>query len=214
MDASVYTRPKKTLLVEPKRYEKAPALAPSSLPIPSEIAVSGATECHVTPAALCRRMLEYLSGTTGRFLEPEAGTGNIIAAMLAAGVSANQITAVEQHGVLAEAARKRFTDNDGVTIKTQCFLEYSQEHSGEKFDYIAMNPPFRKCRQHINAALDLLADVGELVAVVPVTFEHEQASDLETLPRGTFSTAAVLTKLVLFSRLSERNGHSRRQESV
>ena len=63
-----------------------------------------------------------------------------------------------------------------------------------------MNPPFRNSKNHLSAALELLGHAGHdsaiLVALVPITFEHDEAELIETLPNDTFSTAAVNTKII------------------
>jgi len=67
-----------------------------------------------------------------------------------------------------------------------------------------MNPPFKAIKKHINAALSLLGtdahDTAVLVALVPVTFNHDEAETLEELPRDTFSTAQVSTKIIRVER--------------
>lgn len=52
------------------------------------VVVDRATECHVTPAGVAARMARYL-GPTGDYLtlEPSAGTGALIKALLASGHS-------------------------------------------------------------------------------------------------------------------------------
>ncbi|WP_298966662.1 hypothetical protein [uncultured Roseibium sp.] len=64
-----------------------------------------------------------------------------------------------------------------------------------------MNPPFSQVRKHIKAALSLLGRNGHdepavLVALVPITYEHEDAETLETLPEDTFSTCTIRTKII------------------
>jgi hypothetical protein len=68
-----------------------------------------------------------------------------------------------------------------------------------------MNPPFSDVRKHVAAALSLLGRGGHsepatLVALVPVTFDHLEAVELERLPESTFSTARVWTKLIRIRR--------------
>jgi len=41
-------------------------------------------------------------------------------------------------------------------------------------------------------------DTKTLVALVPVTYQHDDAEALETLPRDTFSTVNVSTKIIRF----------------
>jgi hypothetical protein len=40
------------------------------------------------------------------------------------------------------------------------------------------------------------AEPATLVALVPVTFSHDEAETLETLPSDTFATAKVFTKII------------------
>jgi hypothetical protein len=50
------------------------------------------------------------------------------------------------------------------------------------------------------AALSMLCrgahDGASLVALVPVTYQHPDAEELETLPNDTFASAKVYTKIV------------------
>ncbi len=66
-----------------------------------------------------------------------------------------------------------------------------------------MNPPFKQIRQHMKAALSLLGKAGHdkavLVALVPITYQHEDAETMEELSRDTFSTAQVSTKIIRIS---------------
>ncbi|CTQ47615.1 hypothetical protein LAL4801_06077 [Roseibium aggregatum] len=64
-----------------------------------------------------------------------------------------------------------------------------------------MNPPFSQVRKHMKAARSLLGRNGHqgpstLVALVPITFEHEGAETMDILPEDTFSTCRVRTKIV------------------
>lgn len=201
MKKSVYTRPDKprTLTVT-RRSREAPEMV---LPTPAEvITVDRFTECHVTPPAVARRMVEYL-GPVGDFLtlEPSAGTGNLIQALYDVGHSRFELVAIERHCSLCSAIRNRFTGKQYIDPINQCFLEYSEEAKGKiEFPRILMNPPFRKVKQHMKAALQLLGrgghDVATLVALVPITFHHDAAETLEVLPRDTFSTAQISTKII------------------
>ncbi|MNE94482.1 hypothetical protein D3C80_1924490 [compost metagenome] len=64
-----------------------------------------------------------------------------------------------------------------------------------------MNPPFREVKKHMNAALSLMGQGGHmeaavLVALVPVTYNHDDAETLEYLPATTFANAKVNTKII------------------
>ncbi|AOR76524.1 hypothetical protein BES08_07040 [Novosphingobium resinovorum] len=59
----------------------------------------------------------------------------------------------------------------------------------------------RDVRKHVAAAVSLMGrnghdDVPTLVALVPITFRHPGAEELETLPADTFDTAKVYTKII------------------
>lgn len=196
---SIYTRPNKPLSIPVRNRRDRGSL--EALHLAEPVTVDKATECHVTPDDVARRMVQYL-GRQGDFLtlEPSAGTGQLVKALLASGHSRNELTMIERHVTLAAGLRHL-----GPTIN-RCFLEYAEEARGKVwFPRIIMNPPFRKVRQHIQAALSLLGKDGHqepatLVALVPVTFEHEDAEELERLPNDTFATAKVFTKIIRIQR--------------
>jgi hypothetical protein len=199
MKASVYTRPGKPLSVPVKRRADFDAIEKAA---PIEIvAVDKATECHVTPNDVAARMVEYL-GPVGDYLtlEPSAGTGQLARALLASGHSKHELTLVERHIGLAGRLH-----SIGPTIN-RCFLEWAAEVRGRvSYPRIIMNPPFSDVRKHIAAALALLGRAGHdepatLVALVPVTFQHPEAVELETLPDSTFATARVRTKIIRIQR--------------
>jgi hypothetical protein len=199
MKPSVYTRPTKPLhvAVTPRR-DFAPIVKAEPFEI---IAVDKATECHVTPDDVAARMVDYLS-RPGDYLtlEPSAGTGQLARALLASGHSKHELTMIERHHALA--ARLHAI---GPTIN-RCFLEYAAEMRGKvEFPRVVMNPPFSDVRKHVAAALALLGRGGHdepatLVALVPATFEHPEATELEHLPDSTFSTARVRTKIIRVQR--------------
>lgn len=195
MNPAVYSRPAKPLHVQVKQRAD---FAPISKAAPVEIvAVDKATECHVTPDDVAARMVEYL-GRPGDYLtlEPSAGTGQLARALLASGHSKHELTLIERHAGLAARLH-----NIGPTIN-RCFLEWAGEVRGKiEYPRILMNPPFSEVRKHVAAALALLGRGGHdepatLVALVPVTFEHSGAVELEHLPDSTFSTAKVHTKII------------------
>lgn len=199
MKTSVYTRPNKPLSIAVKRRQNFAAIA--ATPTLEIIAIDKATECHVTPDDVAARMVEYL-GRPGDYLtlEPSAGTGQLARALLAAGHSRHELTLVEKH--IAMAARLH---GIGPTIN-RCFLDWAAEVHGKiAYPRIIMNPPFSDVRKHVAAALCLLNRGGHdepatLVSLVPVTFEHPEATELEHLPDSTFVTAKVRTKIIRICR--------------
>lgn len=194
---SIYTRPDKPLTIPVRRRTEPAPMEVRELP--EVIAVDRATECHVTPDDVAARMVDHL-GPQGDYLtlEPSAGTGQLARALLAAGHSKYELCMIERHNTLAAGLHQL-----GPT-QNRCFLEYAEEARGKiEFPRIIMNPPFREVRKHIAAALSLLGrgghDVATLVALVPVTYQHDDAEHLEDLPPDTFSTARVFTKLIRFT---------------
>ncbi|MES0884367.1 methyltransferase type 11 [Roseibium sp. SCP14] len=200
MKKSVYSRPSKPMFITVQRRNS--RAIPKAPEINEPLVVDKFSECHVTPFAVARRMVEYL-GPQGDYntLEPSAGTGALVSALLASGHSQNEICAVERHHKLAAQVGKL-----GVPVIQACFLDYAEEVKGKvEFPRIIMNPPFSQVRKHIKAALSLLGRNGHdepaaLVALVPITYEHEDAETLETLPEDTFSMCTVRTKIVRIER--------------
>lgn len=198
MKRSVYTRPNKPLSIPVKRRRDRGPLERQELAQP--VTVDKATECHVTPDDVARRMVEYL-GPVGDYLtlEPSAGTGQLVRALLASGHSDCELTMIERHNTLAAELRPL------GSVINRCFLEYAEETEGRaEFPRIIMNPPFREVRKHMQAALSLLGRGGHgcatLVALVPVTYQHHEAEEMERLPDDTFSTARVNTKIIRIER--------------
>lgn len=188
MKPSVYKRPAKPLYMPVTRRRDFEALRkPEAVEI---LTVDRATECHVTPPEVAARMVDYLSGD-GSTLEPSAGTGNISRALLAGGQDPSDLVQVERHIKLAG------TLGGFGSVINRCFLEYAAEARGQvEFARVIMNPPFSDVRKHVAAALSLLVPGGCLVALVPVTFRHDDAEELEMLPSDTFPTAKVYTKII------------------
>ncbi len=197
MNPSVYKRPNKPAFMTVTRRKGAPERALPALP--EAVEVDKFTECHVTPLDIASRMVGYLNAPAdANIAEPQAGTGNIIQALLNAGYSLNQITAIERHYKLSDTLRSRF---QGLKLINGCFLDYStQNKDNVSFSHIIKNPPFKKVRQHMDSALNMLSPGSDgrcaLVALVPVTYQHEDAETLETLPRDTFITVGVSTKII------------------
>ncbi len=203
MDKTLYQRPNKprTMLVTKRR--EAPERA--FYEVPEILTVDQHTECHVTPPEIAQRMVSYL-GSTGDYLtlESSAGTGNLIQALFDSGHSHNELVAIERNLSLCAEIRKRFTGQQYIEPLCECFLDYTERAKGKiEYPRIIMNPPFKQIRRHMKAALSLLGKAGYdkavLVALVPITYQHEDAETLEELPRDTFSAAKVSTKIIRFS---------------
>lgn len=204
MKLDVYKRPDKpaSVLIKDRRApkaDKAPTVAPRA-----PLVVDRATECHVTPPDVARRMVEYLDSCGDVMtLEPSAGTGNLIAALFEAGQSEYELCAIERHIELWRSLNLRFPAR--IRGFNECFLEYADRVRGRaEFPRVIMNPPFRHARKHIEAARSLWGFGGHhektIIALVPATFEHDDAETLEHLPSDTFATTKVHSKIIRFRR--------------
>ncbi len=205
MKRSVYARPNKpSYMIVTKRQGLAEDLDP--LRVPEVVEVDSFTECHVTPLNVAARMVDYLGPVRDALtLDPQAGTGNLIQALYDSGHSRFETTAIERHVGLCQAIQKRFKGDHYINPIQRCFLEYAAEAVGQvEFPRIITNPPFRHVKKHMKAALSLLGcgghEVATLVALVPITYQHDEAEELEELDRETFPTAAVSTKIIRIER--------------
>ncbi len=195
MHSRLYKRPNKARTMARPQDREAPEKV--LLDVPEIIAVDRATECHVTPDIISQKMVWYLEAETDhKILEPEAGTGNLIEAILSEGFEPENITGIERHTGLYNNLKSRFNLHRELSLVNSCFLGYAELATEPGFDRILMNPPFRQAKQHIAAALKLLVAGGVLVALVPVTFKHPQADLLEELPNDIFASAKVFTKII------------------
>ena len=85
--------------------------------------------------------LQAMSSDLFRVLEPSAGDGAFVRALLANGIIEKQITAVD---VDAEAAGALKDSYNAVTIVEADFIEYFRRMDIGKFDLVVGNPPFIK----------------------------------------------------------------------
>jgi protein-L-isoaspartate O-methyltransferase len=199
MDRSVYTRPNKSKTLTVKNRRGKPERA--FITMPNVIAVDFSTECHVTPSNVAGRMVDYLElEAHDNLLEPHIGTGSLVSAVLNGGYSFNHITGVERNYNLSQCSKQRFEGHENINIINQCFLDYCLEAGNISFSKIILNPPFRNVKKHVSCALKLLSKNGLLVALVPVSFQDDDAEELEILSNETFSTAKVKTKIICFDR--------------
>jgi len=175
------------------------------------VTVVSAPQLFPTPMPLAARKAELAQLRDGdRVLEPSAGTGNLVRALLREarekGITLGAVTAVE---INEQLARVLATAGE-VTVIAGDFLAKTAEDLGGAFDRIVMNPPFTHGAdiQHVQHALGMLAPGGRLVAVVadgPKQNERlrplieEMGGTWEPLPEGTFegSGTSVRTALVV-----------------
>ena len=125
-------------------------------------------------------------------LEPSAGTGKLIEAILNDGLTWQNISIVEQNRQLCDVLSKKYK-----RVYPGDFLERCSWELGGKFDRIIMNPPFINGSdiKHIEHALTMLKNNGRLVAICAngprqqaklKPLAENSGGFYEPLPAGTF----------------------------
>lgn len=155
------------------------------------------TKLFVSSDPVCQKLVTLADIRPGnRVLEPSAGTGAILRAVLAA-VPSVRCECVEMNAALAQHLKDTFPE---VPVTCADFLSCAPQ---AVYDRILMNPPFRHCEdlKHIRHALKMLAPGGNLVAVCANgprqqrEFKHI-ATHQEVLPCGAFAYTDVSTMIV------------------
>lgn len=116
---------------------------------------------YPTPETLAERLVEMAQIEEGhRCLEPSAGTGAI-----ARLIPSTALTCVEISPLHCRALASQ-----GLAVHEGDFLQWAE--SAPSFDRILMNPPFadNRAKLHLQAAADLLAPGGRLVAILPASY--------------------------------------------
>lgn len=119
------------------------------------------------------------------------------------GFDLDRVVAIERNIKLSNSLHDRFNDELLNDIICDCFLEFTHRVEGRVFyQNIIMNPPFKAVKKHMKAALSLLSKKAgsSLVALVPITYEHDEAETIEILNNETFALAKVNTKIIRFVR--------------
>ena len=197
MNPDAYKRPNKPNRVAVTERRERKLTEP--VKVPEILAVHRSTECHVTPADVAETMVSYLEAESDMFvLEPSAGTGNLVQALVESGHDLTRVVCIEKNSELVQALLKRF--NCGPQVHPHSFEEFAAMHECKHYDRIIMNPPFKQVKQHVDLAFRMLGKDGILVALVPITYQHDQAQFIDKLPDTTFSAAKVNTKLIRIQR--------------
>lgn len=153
-----------------------------------------------TPDALAEHVVATYSGlapdASARILEPSAGDGALVNAVLAHAPS-SRVVAVEPN---PERARG-IVQHPSITVHGDTFEHYATT-TPALFDAIVMNPPFSNTDSrtvwidHLRLAWDLLAPGGRLTTILPAGFtfrrdsRHTSARNLVTSHGGYHELAA------------------------
>lgn len=214
--ADAAPRPQPAPRVEDPRDAEFKALAQAAK---AGVQVVAAPQLFPTPPELARRMAEIAGTLAGcRVLEPSAGTGRLIEAIVnnATGFDCVRVVAIEQNDSLAQQLRERrsrwlYANDSNFDIRTADFLVCGAELG--KFDRVLMNPPFANGADvdHVRHAFGFLKPGGRLVAVMSsgVTFRsdrkttdfrrflEEHGAEIEELPADTFKASGTGVNTVL-----------------
>jgi protein-L-isoaspartate O-methyltransferase len=203
IEAEPVTEPRRfpVMVAEPSEVEK--KVAQLRAAVNAGVKVVAAPQLFPTPVPLAERMVNLADIRPGhRVLEPEAGTGRILAAIVRAVLSVD-VVGVELNYNLAAALTSHYPD-PAISIRQADFLECNGDLG--KFDRILMNPPFQDGADihHIRHAIKFLAPGGRLVAIAAGgPRQHEQlkpiAATWEPLPAGTFADEGTNVSSVLLT---------------
>lgn len=173
------------------------------------VQVVTAPQLFPTPPDVAARMVEYLDGWSGeawetiRILEPSAGTGNLVAAILQEWPEADLVAWEINHAL---AHRLMTTHGAAIRVMHGDFLTAA---TPEPFDAVIMNPPFerRAWVKHVRHAFGMLRDGGRLVTIIPqapgAREELETIGDVFdicALPDNTFSGTGVRTFMAVIDK--------------
>ena len=179
------------------------------------VQVVSAPQLFPTPPDIARRMVEQLgldswSGEaweTMRVLEPSAGTGNLIAAVLEEFPECD-LVAWEINQALADALLLKY--RPAIRVMQGDFLHSAMPDPLQMWDAVIMNPPFERgaWEKHLRHAWQQVRPGGRLCSVLPQSPRwREVCRELggagfhyETLPGNTFAGTGVNTVLVLLEK--------------
>lgn len=187
------------------------------------VEVVTAPQLFPTPPAVAARLVELAEPKPHHhFLEPSAGTGRLLDALLAspwAGWSSGgSCVAVERSQGLASALGAKYGRNGGRPhselsrpidqVVCADFLDWAPLSAGI-FDRVIMNPPFAMGAdiKHVFAALSCCKPGGRVVAIVADGPRQRRqlkpnALHWEDLPAGTFEGTGVRSAIVVLERQS------------
>lgn len=162
------------------------------------VAVS-AWQLFPTPEDVAERMIDAADLSPGLLvLEPSAGTGNLVRAILARGAD---VVACE---IAPKVAEQFALDFPSASLVVGDFLAQSVESLGGPFARVVMNPPFHRGddARHILHAAEMVAPGGVLVGLCYEgrAFREELldwCSSWERLPPNSFKEAGTRADVIM-----------------
>jgi len=170
------------------------------------VQVVSAPQLFPTPDDVAARMVELARLEPGEcVLEPSAGTGSIVRAVLKA--VDTEVLAYEINQGLASQLTRSFAPHK-LQVRCRDFLEVSDFQGC--YPVVLMNPPFDHASdiKHIRHALTFLAPGGRLVAICANGPRQQEAlrplaSHWEELPAGTFEGTGVRAALLVIEKAAD-----------
>lgn len=211
--ASAVERSRRPVKAPDVRKEKAAALREA---LKNGVKVVVADQLFTTPKDVARRMVELADVSGGqRILEPSAGTGNLVTAIIDRCMGMDlvgKLVMVEVNPALAKGLEERrqrqlYATAENFEVHTKDFLTCNGDLG--LFHRIVMNPPFKNADdvKHIAHAFHMLRPGGRLVAIC-ANGPRQQAAlkpiakQWIDLPDGTFADEGtnVRTAMVVIER--------------
>jgi len=138
-----------------------------------------------TPPELAERLVDAAGIQPGwRVLEPSAGSGNLVGAILGRGA---YCVAIEVNVRLSAMIGARFCNGLSCSLNCADFMTWD----GGPFDAVVMNPPFerRQDEAHLRRAISMLRPGGRLACIVSRTTGDRLRGEfnIENLPDDSFA---------------------------
>ncbi|WP_435112743.1 hypothetical protein [Nocardiopsis synnemataformans] len=165
-----------------------------------------------TPPEIAETLVSYVNvGPGSTVLEPSAGTGALVHALVPYGATVHLVESDPDHRPALEALLR---DGYAVELHIGDFLSmpapdpsalFDLNGATQLYDAIVMNPPFHSQVHHLLHAWDWLAPGGELAAIVSagITFRQDRHHDrlraliiehgrvVDRLPQDAFAASGV-----------------------
>lgn len=168
------------------------------------VQVVSAPQLFPTPPDVARQVVALAEIQSGEcVLEPSAGTGNLVQAVIDSGVD-TEILAYEINASLCSALARKYPS---YRVQARCADFLTVTDFQGQYPKIIMNPPFERGAdiRHITHARTFLAPGGRLVAICAdgprqrAAF-HDDADAWIELPAGTFEGTNVRAAIVVLSK--------------
>ena len=138
---------------------------------------------YCTPPEVAQELVNHIVNAAVKplktFLEPSAGSGSLVKAILD-GQASSHVTAYE-----IDSRFKK--DLEGlVSVYHEADFVQSCKHENNKFDAVAMNPPFRSktdsnaWMEHVEKAMNSLSPGGTIGAILPNSFKFRSDRKFES----------------------------------